>query len=197
MKTHNIALFALAAVFAAGCSPSNPPSGYDKDGNPIYDNPYGKNVANTDLIQDAGTGAGNADGLNSRGKAGGWSDPANGFTGGPESIPEGAKLCVILFGFDKYSVESGERAKIDASLAAMKGKRIAAFGYTDFFGTEDYNLGLSDKRANSVKEYVAQIGGGEADVRAYGEQFAKQSGDKNSVADDRKVILVDLDYQGN
>lgn len=187
MKIQHLVLFAMAAAFTAGCSPKNPPSGYDEFGNKI-----GGDAITTNPPSDV---IGNPGELGPRLPAGGWSDPAH-FTGNPDDIPEGAKLCVIHFGFDKYTVESGERAKIDGSLSAIKGKRIAAYGYTDYFGTEDYNLGLSDKRANSVKAYVAKIGGGEADVHAYGEQFAKQSGDKNSVADDRKVILVDLDYKG-
>lgn len=185
MKLHNIALCALAVAFAAGCSPKNPPSGYgDNEGG---DKPL---VSAGDDLKN------NPDGLFPRPAASGWSDPKN-FNGDPNSIPEGAKLATVRFGFDKYTVESGERAKIDACVGAAKGKRIAAFGYTDYHGTEDYNLGLSDKRANSVKSYLAKVGGGEAEVRAYGEQFAKQSGDKAAVADDRKVILVDLDYKGN
>jgi outer membrane protein OmpA-like peptidoglycan-associated protein len=185
MKIQHLALFALAAVFTAGCSPKNPPSGYDADGNKIGGDTV--TTAPTDISNDP-------NGLSPRGPAGNIADISG---GDPNKIPEGAKLCVIHFGFDKYTVEAGERAKIDASLAAIKGKRIGAWGYSDFFGTEDYNLGLSDKRANSVKAYIAKIGGGEADVHAYGEQFAKQSGDKSAVADDRKVILVDLDYKGN
>jgi outer membrane protein OmpA-like peptidoglycan-associated protein len=184
MKIQHLVLFALAAAFTAGCSPKNPPSGYDADGNKIETGtPPGGDIKNEN-------------GLPLRDPASGWSNPAT-FSGNPNEIPEGAKLCVIHFGFDKYTVESGERAKIDGSLSAIKGKRIAAYGYSDFFGTEDYNLGLSDKRANSVKGYISKVGGGEADIHAYGEQFAKQSGDKSSVADDRKVILVDLDYKGN
>jgi peptidoglycan-associated lipoprotein len=186
MQIQHLALFSLAALFAAGCSPKNPPSGYDADGNPIGGS--STTTGPSEVITNPGD-------LGPRTPAGGWSDPSQ-FNGNPNDIPEGAKLCVIHFGFDKYTVESGERAKIDGSLGAIKGKRIAAYGYSDFFGTEDYNLGLSDKRANSVKAYVSKIGGGESDVHAYGEQFAKQSGDKNSVADDRKVILVDLDYKG-
>ncbi len=182
MKLHNIALCALAVAFAAGCSPKNPPSGYGE--NEGGDKP---------LVSPGNEVTNNPDGLFPRPANTGWATNFN----GPDSIPEGAKLATVRFGFDKYTVESGERAKIDACVGAAKGKRIAAFGFTDYHGTEDYNLGLSDKRANSVKSYLAKVGGGDAEVRAYGEQFAKQSGDKTAVADDRKVILVDLDYKGN
>lgn len=188
MKFHNIVLCAAAVAFAAGCSPKNPPSGY---GEPNASADASVSSGAGDVGQNAGP---SGDGLNPRPDNKGW---AAGTTGNPNEIPEGAKLAVIHFGFDKYTVESGERAKIDACVAQCKGKRIGAWGYTDYHGTEDYNLGLSDKRANSVKTYLAKVGGGEADVHAYGEQFAKQSGDKSTVADDRKVILVDLDYKGN
>lgn len=175
-------------AFAAGCAPKNPPSGYGED-KPAPDSLTSSGA--TDVGQDVNAGH---DGLEPRGKNSGWSKDSN---GDPGQIPDGAKLAVIHFGFDKYTVESGERAKIDACVSQCKGKRIGAWGYTDYHGTEDYNLGLSDKRANSVKTYLGKVGGGEAEVRAFGEQFAKQSGDKSAVADDRKVILVDLDYKGN
>jgi outer membrane protein OmpA-like peptidoglycan-associated protein len=184
MKIQHLVLFALAAAFTAGCSPKNPPSGYDADGNKIE---TGTTTGGGEI-----TGTPGELGPRPVGGADWTKNPV-----GPDGIPEGAKLAVIHFGFDKYTVETGERAKIDASLPAMKGKRIAAYGYSDFFGTEDYNLGLSDKRANSVKAYISKIGGGDADIRAFGEQFAKQSGDKNATASDRVVVVVDLDYKGN
>lgn len=182
MKLQHIALFALAAAFTAGCSPKNGPSGYGEDGLPLA--PSTTTGTPPDLI-------GNVDpnGLNN--KDGDISAKIARLTGNPNEIPEAAKLLVVHFGFDKYNVEAGERAKIDAAIASIKGKKAVCFGYTDHFGTEEYNLGLSDKRANSVKTYLGSSGVTDTDIRAFGEQFANQSGDKNAVADDRKVIIID------
>lgn len=181
MKFHHLALFAAATAFVAGCSPKNPPSGYGEEGN-------GESFVDT-----KGTGLDNTPPpstgeLEPR-------DPAGEFmktwSGNPNDIPAEAIALVVHFGFDKYTVEASERAKIDAVVASLKGKKVISAGYTDYFGTEDYNLGLSDKRANSVKSYLDKVGVTGSDIRAFGEQFSKQSGDKNGVSDDRKVIIID------
>lgn len=107
-------------------------------------------------------------------------------------IPEEAKLCTIYFGFDKFSVDAEGRAKLDAVAAQTRGNAIYIVGYTDYLGSDDYNLALSDRRAQSVKKYLNQIGGAQsAQIQAMGEQFAKKSGTREEVKEDRKVIVVD------
>ena len=181
MKFHHIALFAAATAFVAGCAPKNPPSGYGEDVPPEG----GITTPGTGIEQPAPDGPG---GLIQRNPAGEFISK---WSGRPEDIPAEAIALVVHFGFDQYSVEPGERTKIDAVASSLKGKKIIAAGYTDYHGTEDYNLGLSDKRANSVKTYLGKVGVSDTDIRAFGEQLAKQSGDKASIADDRKVVIID------
>lgn len=108
------------------------------------------------------------------------------------TIPEEAKLCTVYFGFDKFSVDNEGRAKLDAIADKTRGNGIYIVGYTDHIGSDDYNLALSDKRAQSVKKYLNQIGGAQsAQIQAMGEQFAKKSGSREEVKEDRKVIVVD------
>lgn len=108
------------------------------------------------------------------------------------AIPEEAKLCTIYFGFDKFSVDAENRALLDAIVDKTRGNGIYIVGYSDYYGTEEYNLGLSDKRAQAVKKYLNQLGGAEsAQIQAMGEQFAVQNGTKSEVKEDRKVIVVD------
>lgn len=109
-------------------------------------------------------------------------------------IPEEAKLCTVYFGFDTFSVNAEGRAKLDAVVDKTRGNNIYIVGYTDYIGSDDYNLALSDKRAQSVKNYLNQIGGAQsAQIQAMGEQFAQKSGNRNdeAVKKDRKVIVVD------
>ena len=40
----------------------------------------------------------------------------------------------------------------------MNLETVIAVGYTDSIGTEQYNLGLSQRRANAVKEYLVSKG---------------------------------------
>ncbi len=107
-------------------------------------------------------------------------------------IPESAKLAVVYFGFDKFNVEEGERGKLDAAIDAVKRGNVYIVGYSDYFGTEEYNLALSDRRAQAVKNYLRGLGADDsAQIRALGEAFAVQNGTKAEVAEDRKVIVVD------
>lgn len=108
------------------------------------------------------------------------------------SIPEEAKLCTVYFGFDKFSVDADGRAKLDAIADKTAGNGIYIVGYTDYIGSDDYNLALSDKRAQSVKKYLNQVGGAQsAQIQAMGEQFAAKNGTREEVKEDRKVIVVD------
>lgn len=112
-------------------------------------------------------------------------------------IPPEAILATVYFGFDKFAVESAERAKLDAIAAAAKGKTLLLAGYTDHVGTEEYNLGLSDRRAQSVSAYLVRLGGSKSqmEVLALGESQAAQGVTGSAAAKDRKVIVVDANYK--
>lgn len=113
-------------------------------------------------------------------------------------IPPEAILATVYFGFDKFAVESGERAKLDAIAAAAKGKPLLLAGYTDHVGTEEYNLGLSDRRAQSVSGYLVRLGSSKSQIEviALGESQAAQGATGSAAAKDRKVIVVDAAYKG-
>ncbi|MCR5184112.1 MAG: OmpA family protein [Opitutales bacterium] len=111
------------------------------------------------------------------------------------AIPEEAKMATIYFGFDEFAVNASGRADLDAIANYAKRDGIYIVGYSDYFGTEEYNLALSDKRAQAVKTYLnAQGSATSATIQAVGEQFAVQSGTKDDVSRDRKVIVVDGNY---
>ena len=69
---------------------------------------------------------------------------------------------IVLFDFDRSNINSAGQAVIDQVLAdaAAKGVpvSISATGHADRSGSEDYNMGLSLRRADSVRE--ALIAGG-------------------------------------
>lgn len=130
------------------------------------------------------------------GRAGGLTDMASRIRSG--DIPPEAILATVYFGFDKFAVESGERAKLDALAASAKGKTLLLAGYTDHVGTEEYNLGLSDRRAQAVSSYLVRLGSSKAqmEVLALGESQAAQGASASAAAKDRKVIVVDANYKG-
>jgi OOP family OmpA-OmpF porin len=66
-----------------------------------------------------------------------------------------------FFDFDKYVIKPEGKAKLDDLVAKTKGialEVIIAVGHTDSVGTVEYNQGLSERRANAVKEYLVSKG---------------------------------------
>lgn len=63
------------------------------------------------------------------------------------------------FDFDSATLTAVGRAVLDAWLTeAPKGKSIRVSGYADRLGPEPYNLKLSLRRADAVKQYLAGKG---------------------------------------
>jgi outer membrane protein OmpA-like peptidoglycan-associated protein len=64
----------------------------------------------------------------------------------------------VHFGFNKDNLTPKEQATLDqlgANIASTKGYIIALEGGTDSVGSADYNYDLSQRRANSVIQYLA------------------------------------------
>lgn len=83
----------------------------------------------------------------------------------------------VYFGFGKSRLTSDQQQQLDElvkSLGPMKGVVIEVEGYTDRVGAKNYNLTLSQQRADAVVRYLAsqnvplrmihQLGVGEADT---------------------------------
>jgi peptidoglycan-associated lipoprotein len=70
-------------------------------------------------------------------------------------------LATVYFGFDDSSIQASERDRLDANsqcIEKTKGKAVFLFGHTDTSGTEEYNIALSERRAQSVADYLARLG---------------------------------------
>jgi OOP family OmpA-OmpF porin len=66
-----------------------------------------------------------------------------------------------LFDFDKATLRPEGKAKMDdlvSKLAGVSLEVIIAVGYTDRIGSEKYNLNLSQRRAQAVKDYLVSKG---------------------------------------
>jgi hypothetical protein len=67
----------------------------------------------------------------------------------------------VLFDFDKSNIKPEAGAILDRLVAFMnenRDKKVNLSGHTDNVGTEAYNQRLSERRANSVKDYIAKKG---------------------------------------
>ena len=82
---------------------------------------------------------------------------------------------IILFDFDKYAIKDGIKPSLSTLAKALEENKdihIKIDGYTDFIGSEGYNLELSVKRARAIKDYLTSKGAIEDNIsiEGYGEQ---------------------------
>ena len=67
----------------------------------------------------------------------------------------------IYFDYDSTVVKSSERGKLQKIADWLKdnpGKRLMLAGHADIRGTPEYNRGLGERRAQTVREYLAGLG---------------------------------------
>lgn len=79
----------------------------------------------------------------------------------------------VLFDFDKSDIRADASKVLDTLAAALQkvpAKAMEIRGHTDAKGSDDYNLNLSERRAQSVIAALRQRGAAQdADARGYGE----------------------------
>jgi peptidoglycan-associated lipoprotein len=86
-----------------------------------------------------------------------------------------SKIKDIHFDFDKYDIMEADRPtlqEIAAILKKHKSLRIIIEGHADDRGTNEYNLGLGDRRAQGAKAYLMSLGvtSQRVDTVSYGEE---------------------------
>lgn len=69
----------------------------------------------------------------------------------------------VYFNFDSASLTPAARAKLDSLIdvinSAAEIESVNIIGYADMIGNSGYNKGLSMRRAQAVKQYLAKRGG--------------------------------------
>lgn len=80
----------------------------------------------------------------------------------------------VYFAYDRYSIGTSERPKLETLAEYMQQNArycVMIEGHADSRGSNEYNRGLSEKRALAVKDYLVTLGIGNdrLDTIAYGE----------------------------
>ena len=92
--------------------------------------------------------------------------------GKPEPIPAVVTLDAdVLFAFDKSDIRPGAAAELDGlaeQIKANPGTQLEVQGHADSRGSDEYNQGLSERRAASVANYLAGRGVNPARMTAVG-----------------------------
>jgi outer membrane protein OmpA-like peptidoglycan-associated protein len=81
----------------------------------------------------------------------------------PEAAPAPGprQLYLVFFDFNKSTITPAGQKVLDQAAVAFQSDhpvRIELTGYTDTVGTQQYNLGLSERRADAVRDYLAKKG---------------------------------------
>src|SRR5262249_37118940 len=102
----------------------------------------------------------------------------------------------VLFDTGRYTLKPGAReklAKVSGIILAHSGLRIDVEGHTDSVGGDEYNMKLSEDRANAVRAYLVQQGVGADKVTARGFGKTKPVATNNTGAGrqaNRRVEMV-------
>ena len=100
------------------------------------------------------------------------------------------------FEFDSTELSSEAEAVLDEQAAALQKDpklRLIIAGYTDSIGSEEYNQGLSERRAEAAKEYLVSQGVSAARLKAlgYGEtRPIATNATREGRAQNRRVELI-------
>lgn len=82
----------------------------------------------------------------------------------------------IYFEFDRYELRADARETLDANAKWLKENpsvRVEIEGHCDERGTDEYNMGLSAKRAQAARDYLVSLGiaGHRLSTAGYGEEI--------------------------
>ena len=89
----------------------------------------------------------------------------------PGAVQERIVLRGVNFDFDKSEIRPDASVILDEAASLLSGKpdvKIRVEGHTDATGPEAYNQGLSERRADSVRKFLAEKGIGEPRLTSVG-----------------------------
>jgi OOP family OmpA-OmpF porin len=105
----------------------------------------------------------------------------------------------VHFDFNKSNIRPGDAAVLDeaaATLQANPNVTVKVNGYCDAIGSEEYNLKLSDRRANAVVNYLGEKGIASSRLipQGYGKtDFVATNDTPEGRAQNRRVELVPVE----
>ena len=103
-----------------------------------------------------------------------------------------------FFNYGEATLDDAAQQALTASATWLRGPHGASYkllieGHCDERGTEQYNLALGDRRANTARDYLVTLGVDASRIRtvSYGEERPFEEGhDENAWAQNRRAHLV-------
>jgi OOP family OmpA-OmpF porin len=126
--------------------------------------------------------------------------PAAAAAPAPSSVKQAVTIqAEALFDFDKSVLKPAGMKSIDEAIAKMKTldvDAVIATGHTDSVGTDAYNQKLSERRANSVKEYMVSKGIPAAKITTLGKGETQPIATNKTAEGRAKNRRVDIEFKG-
>lgn len=95
-----------------------------------------------------------------------------------------AGMTPVFFDYDSSVIRADQIPAVEGNAAFLKsgGRNVLIEGNTDYRGTKEYNLALGERRANSARSYLIELGVPESRIRtiSYGEERPLMPGDSES-----------------
>ena len=105
----------------------------------------------------------------------------------------GCELRPVFFAFDQAAIPDEARSGLEKSADCIKkasDRGVYLIGTTDPRGTEEYNIALSERRAQTVADYLARLGIDPVRFRVIPKGETEASGtDESTYQQDRRVEL--------
>lgn len=194
-RSRTVAVMLAGLLLLSGCATTEEPTGTPEDTGAATAPSEGE--AGTDGAPQEGDGAearGLEDGAAAEGEALAEGETAPGDEG--ISRPEDNR---VFFAFDSAEVREKGRELIKAHAEYLKANReirVLLEGHTDERGSREYNLGLGERRAKSVRRLlrVNGVSSSRLEVVSFGEERPLREGDsEEAYAKNRRVRIR---YQG-
>lgn len=118
----------------------------------------------------------------------------------PVIIEKGRQTLNVEFDFDKSTIKKGYYNDIDNLVKVMKDYpdlNVVIEGHTDSVGTDAYNKKLSQRRAESVKKYMVEKGGIDANrlkAQGFGEEKPIASNKTKEGRQQNRRVEAAVDY---
>ncbi len=91
-----------------------------------------------------------------------FSEGSGSLSGDESGAFEVSELQAVYFDFDRAVIRDDQKPAMRSNASAVEEHQdwriIVVEGHTDERGTEEYNLALGERRANSVKQYLVNSG---------------------------------------
>jgi len=101
----------------------------------------------------------------------------------------------VFFDLDKWVVRPADQSLVESAAQTLLDKpelEVLLTGFCDWRGTTDYNLALGEKRANSVKDFLIQLGvdSNRISVLSRGDLDAIVDATPSQMAEERRVEII-------